>query len=94
MTKAEIVDAIYKKTGIEKEEVLKVVEGYMEEVKSSLIKGDAVYLRGFGTFGLKVRKEKVARNISKGTAVIVPEHNIPHFKPCKEFMEEVAKAKK
>lgn len=89
MTKAEIVDSIYAKTGIERNDILKCVEGVMEVVKDSLNKGENVYLRGFGTFHLKTRKQKVARNISKGTSVIVPEHNIPAFKPCKEFMEAV-----
>lgn len=93
MTKAEIVDAIYNQTNVERENVLKCVESFMEVVKNSLNKGENVYLRGFGTFGLKVRKQKIARNISKGTSVVVPEHNIPSFKPCKEFMAEVAKVK-
>ena len=75
MTKSEIVESINANTGIDRNDVLKVVEG--------------VYLRGFGTFGLKTRKQKVARNISAKTAVIVPEHNIPSFKPSKEFMAMV-----
>ncbi|MBO4333632.1 MAG: integration host factor subunit beta [Paludibacteraceae bacterium] len=89
MTKSEIVESINANTGIDRNDVLKVVEGYMEIVKSSLIKGENVYLRGFGTFGLKTRKQKVARNISAKTSVIVPEHNIPSFKPSKEFMAMV-----
>lgn len=93
MTKAEIVDAISKKTGVEREDVLKAVEGFMEEVKASMVNGENIYLRGFGTFELKLRKEKLARNISKGTSVIVPAHNIPHFKPSKEFLYEVAQTK-
>lgn len=93
MTKADIVNEIYEKTGISREDVMSIVEGYMEVVKGSLSKGENVYLRGFGTFGLKLRKQKIARNISAKTSVVVPEHNIPSFKPCKEFVEQV-KAKK
>lgn len=86
MTKSDIVDSINSRTGIDREDVLKVVEGYMEVVKKSLTKGENVYLRGFGTFGIKTRKQKIARNISAKTSVVVPEHNIPSFKPSKEFM--------
>lgn len=90
MTKAEIVDEIYSKTGMAREDVMACVESYMEVVKNSLKKGENVYLRGFGTFQLKTRKQKIARNISKGTSVVVPEHNIPFFKPCPELMADVA----
>lgn len=91
MTKAEIVTEIAKTTGIEKEAVLAVVEQFMTVVKDSLASGENVYLRGFGTFHIKMRAEKTARNITKNTTVIVPAHNIPAFKPCPEFKEEVAK---
>lgn len=86
MTKAEIVTRIYEQTGIEKTAVLAVVESFMETVKESLTDGENVYLRGFGTFGVIERKEKVGRNISKGTSVVIPAHKIPKFKPSKEFM--------
>ncbi len=91
MTKVELVRAIAQQTGVDQPTVLAVVEGMMSTVKSTLIAKDSVYLRGFGTFGLKHRAEKTARNISKNTTLIVPAHDIPSFKPCKEFMEEVAK---
>jgi len=92
MTKAEIVNEIAKTTGIEKASVLAVVEGLMTTIKDSLANGENVYLRGFGSFIVKRRAEKTGRNISKNTAVIIPEHNIPAFKPCPEFKEQVAKA--
>jgi DNA-binding protein HU-beta len=63
----------------------------MEVVKGSLAGGENVYLRGFGTFQLKKRAEKTARNISKNTAMIIPEHNIPQFKPANEFKEALLK---
>lgn len=91
MTKAEIVAEISKSTGIEKESVLAVVEKFMEVVKDSLGNGENVYLRGFGSFILKERAEKTARNISKNTTLIIPAHKIPFFKPCESFKEIVAK---
>ena len=89
MTKADIVTEISKTTGIEKGAVLETVEKFMEVVKDSLANGENVYLRGFGSFIIKKRSEKTARNISKNTTIIIPEHNIPAFKPAKVFMEEV-----
>jgi len=89
MTKAEIVKEIVNNTGIEKVAVLAVVEAFMETVKGSMIKGENVYLRGLGSFIIKKRAEKTGRNISKNTSVKIPAHNVPAFKPCKEFVEAV-----
>ncbi|MFA6780454.1 MAG: HU family DNA-binding protein [Paludibacteraceae bacterium] len=91
MTKADIVNEISKSTGIDKLDVLKTVESFMDEVKKSLSNGENVYLRGFGSFIVKKRAEKTARNISKNTTIIIPEHNIPAFKPAKTFVSEVKK---
>ena len=89
MTKAAIVNEIAKTTGIDKVAVLETVEKFMDVVKDSLANGENVYLRGFGSFIVKTRSEKTARNISKGTTIIIPEHKIPAFKPAKVFMDEV-----
>ncbi|MBQ0077483.1 MAG: integration host factor subunit beta [Bacteroidales bacterium] len=89
MTKAEIVNEIAKATGIEKAQTLRVVESFMECVKNSVANGEPVYLRGFGSFILKHRATKAARNIKAQTTVIVPEHDIPAFKPSKEFVSEI-----
>ncbi|MDR1984870.1 MAG: integration host factor subunit beta [Prevotellaceae bacterium] len=89
MTKADIVNEIAKVTGIEKVTVQKTIESFMESVKSSLSKNKNVYLRGFGSFIVKKRAEKTARNISKNTTLIVPEHFIPAFKPAKTFATKV-----
>ncbi len=89
MTKADIVNEIAKNTGIDKVTVLTTVEAFMETVKSSLAKNENVYLRGFGSFVVKHRAEKTARNISKNTTIIIPAHNIPSFKPAKTFMGQV-----
>ena len=91
MTKAEIVTEIAKATGIEKAAVVTVIEQFMTVVKDSLAHGENVYLRGFGSFVVKQRAEKTARNISKNTTLVIPAHNIPAFKPANCFKEEVAK---
>ena len=89
MTKADIVNEIAKSTGIDKASVLETVEKFMETVMDSLANNENVYLRGFGSFIVKTRSQKTARNISKGTTLIIPEHKIPAFKPAKVFMEQV-----
>ena len=89
MTKADIVNEISKNTGIEKITVQRTVEAFMETVKGSLVKGKNVYLRGFGSFIVKQRAEKTARNISKNITITIPEHFIPAFKPSKTFVTKV-----
>ena len=89
MTKADIVNEISKDLGVEKRLVLEVVEAFMENVRNSLIENNNVYLRGFGSFIIKKRATKVARNISKNTTIVIPEHNIPAFKPAKSFVSKV-----
>jgi DNA-binding protein HU-beta len=93
MTKAEIVTEIANKTGIEKVAVQATVEAFMDAVKGSMISGDNVYLRGFGSFTIKKRAQKTGRNISRNTTIIIPEHNIPAFKPAKSFMHDVKNKK-
>ena len=89
MTKADIVSNIVEETGLERVEALKAVEAFMTTIKSSLSKGQNVYLRGFGSFVVKERAEKTGRNISRNTAIIIPAHNIPSFKPAKTFVEDI-----
>ena len=89
MTKADIVNEISKSTGIDKASVLETVERFMDIVKDSLANDENVYLRGFGSFIIKTRSQKTARNISQNTTIIIPEHKIPAFKPAKVFMEQV-----
>jgi DNA-binding protein HU-beta len=89
MTKAEIVADIANKTGIEKVAVQAVVESFMESVKETMVSGENVYLRGFGSFIIKQRAEKTGRNISKNTTIVIPAHKIPAFKPAKTFVNEV-----
>lgn len=89
MTKADIVSEIAKSTGVEKVQVQAIVEAFMESIKTSLNQKNNVYLRGFGSFIVKKRAKKVARNISKNTTITIPEHNIPAFKPAKSFAAKV-----
>ena len=89
MTKADIVSEIAKCTGAEKVQVQAIVEAFMESIKGSLAQNNNVYLRGFGSFIVKKRAKKVARNISKNTTITIPAHNIPAFKPAKSFAAKV-----
>jgi DNA-binding protein HU-beta len=89
MTKADIVNEISEKTGIEKMTVQATVEAFMKTIRNSMVDGKNVYLRGFGTFVVKKRAEKIGRNISKNTTVVIPAHFIPAFKPAKTFSDRV-----
>jgi len=89
MTKADIVNKIAKNTGLEKTEVQTVIDGFMECVIDSVAKDDPVYLRGFGSFIVKHRAEKTARDIAKKTTIVIPAHDIPAFKPADSFVDKV-----
>ena len=89
MTKADIVNEISKETGIDKMHVQLVVESFMGNVRDSLIGNESVYLRGFGSFIVKERAAKVARNIKEQTTLTIPAHSIPAFKPSKSFVKQV-----
>jgi len=93
MTKADIINEVSMSTGIPKKDVSTVVEAFMEEVKKSLIeKKESVFMRGFGSFNIKHRAAKTARNISKNTTLTIPAHDLPSFKPSKSFIEEMQNA--
>ena len=89
MTKADLISAISSETGADKVIVKKVIESFTENVKKSLINNNNVYLRGFGSFLIVKKAEKIARNIRKNTRVIIPEHYAPKFKPVKSFVDSV-----
>ena len=74
---------------MEKGVALAVVESFMEQVMNAMADGENVYLRGFGSFIIKQRAAKTARNISTNTTIIVPAHSIPAFKPSKEFASTI-----
>ena len=92
MTKADIVNEIAEKTGVEKVAVQASVESFMKVIKNHMSEGKNIYLRGFGSFIVKKRAEKTGRNISKNTTIIIPAHFIPSFKPAKTFAEKVKKS--
>ncbi|MDE3235694.1 MAG: integration host factor subunit beta [Bacteroidota bacterium] len=94
MRKSDLITNISEKTGIPKVDVLVVLETMFKEVKDSLAKGNNIYIRGFGSFITKKRAAKIGRNIKKNTAVEIPEHHIPAFKPAKEFVQEIKTKRK
>lgn len=89
MTKAEIVNTIAQQTGIGKKEVGTTIEAFMEQIRASLTSRENVYLRGFGSFIVKHRAKKTARNISKNTTLVIEAHDLPAFKPAKSFIERL-----
>jgi len=89
VTKAEVITQIAEKTGIDKSDVTVAVEAFFSVVKESMADGENIYVRGFGSFVNKKRARKIARNISKNTALIIDEHYVPTFKPSKVFVDKV-----
>ncbi|MDD4970728.1 MAG: integration host factor subunit beta [Paludibacter sp.] len=89
MTKVEVATNISVKTGISFDDAVKFVNAFMEVVKDSVKSREPVYLRGFGSFGIKRRAPKTARNISKGTSLLIPAKDIPFFKPSHEFKKSL-----
>lgn len=91
MRKADLVAKIADKTGVQKVDVLVTLEAFFKEVKETLAEGENVYIRGFGSFVVKKRKQKIGRHIKKNEPIVIPEHFIPDFKPAKIFVEQVKK---
>jgi len=94
VTKAEVISEIADKTGIDKADVSATVEAFFTVIKDNMSEGENIYVRGFGSFINKKRAKKVARNISKNTAIIIDEHYVPAFKPSKVFIEKIRSSKK
>lgn len=94
MTKADIINEISEKTGIDKADVQTTVEAFFSVVKNSMAEGDNIYVRGFGSFINKKRAKKIARNISKNTAIVIDEHFVPSFKPSKIFVDKIKNSAK
>lgn len=89
MTKAEIINRISEATGVPRKDVSTTVEALMEIIKSSLLSKENVYLRGFGSFIVKRRAKKTARDISKNKTITIEAHDFPAFKPAKSFIEKM-----
>lgn len=94
MTKADVINEISQKTGIDKADVTASVEAFFSVVKNAMADGNNIYIRGFGSFINKKRKQKIARNISKNTALVIEEHYIPSFKPAKLFVSKIKNSDK
>jgi DNA-binding protein HU-beta len=94
VTKAEVIAEIAQKTGIDKADVAHTVESFFNVVKQAMAEGENIYVRGFGSFVNKKRARKIARNISKNTAIVIDEHYVPSFKPAKVFVEKVKSSEK
>ena len=94
MTKADVIAQIAEKTGIDKADVSHSIEAFFNIVKTSMSSGQNIYIRGFGSFVNKQRKKKIARNISRNTAIIIDEHYIPSFKPAKIFVNKIKNSEK
>ncbi len=84
-----MINEISQKTGIDKADVTASVEAFFSVIKNSMADGSNIYIRGFGSFINKKRKQKIARNISKNTALVIEEHFIPSFKPAKTFVSKI-----
>ena len=94
MTKADIINEIAEKTGVDKADVTASVEAFFSVVKNSMSNGNNIYIRGFGSFINKKRKKKIARNISRNTALVIDEHYVPAFKPAKIFVSKINNSEK
>ena len=94
MTKSDVISQIAEQTGIDKADVQVTVEAFFSVIKNSMAEGDNIYVRGFGSFINKKRAKKIARNISKNTAIVIDEHYVPAFKPSKVFVEKIKKSGK
>lgn len=93
MRKIDLVNNISNKTGISKIDVMVSIEALFKEIKESLKQGNNVYVRGFGSFIVKKRKQKIGRIVKKNIAIVIPEHYIPAFKPAKTFANAVKASK-
>ena len=94
MTKADVINQIAEKTGIDKADVTASVEAFFNIVKTNMANGHNIYVRGFGSFINKKRKKKIARNISRNTAIVIDEHFVPSFKPAKIFVNKIKNSEK
>lgn len=91
MTKLELIKEICNRTGVDTASATATIEAMMSVMKDTMSKGECIYLRGFGSFILKHRAQKTARNISRNQTIIVPAHDLPAFKPCKDFADMLKK---
>lgn len=91
MTKADLVETVVEKTGLTRTDVAVVVDKFLGTIKEALESGKNIEIRGFGTFKIKQRKARKARNPRTGEEVAVPDRKVPVFKPSNEFKALITK---
>ena len=91
MTKAELVEIIAQETGVNKKDTGVIVNLIMENIGQSLVQGDKEELRGFGSFKVKTRRARLARNPRTGDSVDVPAKRVPFFKASNELKARLNK---
>jgi len=90
LTKAEIIDAIFEKNGLNRKDIRDIVDLFLEEIKTALISRKVIELRGFGTFEIKIRKgRQKARNPRTGEILSVNSHGIAAFRAGRELRQDV-----
>ena len=89
MTKADIVDKVAAGTGLTKLETEAIIEGFFKTVIEALKNGNGIEIRGFGSYRVKKKNARQARNPKTGEQVFVPEHFVPTFKFSKDFKDIV-----
>jgi len=89
MTKSDLISEVAKRTGLSQASVRESIETFLQVVKESILGGMSVQIRGFGSFFRKQRASKKARNLSTNTSIIIPAHDVPAYKPSKEFAQAV-----
>ena len=89
MTRADMFAEIAKRTDVSKADIKIVIETFLQLIKEAIQEGMSIQLRGFGTFFRKRKASKKARNISKGVMIEIPAHEVPFYKPCKEFADSI-----
>ncbi|MCP4180324.1 MAG: integration host factor subunit beta [bacterium] len=95
MTRAEIVEEISQGINhLHKKDINQIIVLLLETIQDKVIDGETIYLRGFGTFGSKIRKQRIARNMKTGESITVPEHSVPYFRAGKELKELKQQSKK
>ncbi|MGE5430853.1 MAG: HU family DNA-binding protein [Syntrophomonadaceae bacterium] len=94
MTKADIVEKIALGTGVTKLETEAIVEGFLNTVIEALKEGKGIEIRGFGSYKVRKKKARLARNPKTGEKVFVDEHYVPSFKFSKDFKAIVDKGLK
>jgi DNA-binding protein HU-beta len=89
MTKKDLVNAVSERSGVDRIVVENVLNSTLNEAKKAVVDGKNIYIRGFGSIGPKLRKQKVGQDIRLGQPVVIPPHKIPSFKPSRVFRYEV-----